>query len=83
MWEFLPVPWVKKGAWFFLEDSCKRLTAFQLHDTCLDIHGEILQVHGAGQCQGDSGKRRELNDAGSTHQGDCASIVVIVRKSVV
>lgn len=61
------------GVWFFLEASYKGLTAFQLHDTCLDVHGEILQVHGAGQCQGDSGKRRELNDAGVIDWGDCCS----------
>lgn len=51
-----------------------------MHDTCLDVHGEILQVHGAGQRQGDSGKRRESNDAGSTDQGSCASILVNYQK---
>lgn len=54
------------GAWFSREDSCKGLTAFQLHDTGLDVHREILQVHGAGQCQSDSRKRRELNDTEPT-----------------
>jgi hypothetical protein len=54
-----------------------------LHDTCLDVHGEILQVHGAGQCQGDSGKKGELNDAESTLREGWASILVTSRKSVV
>lgn len=65
-----------------LEDACKGLTALQLHDTRLDVHGEILQVHGAGQCQGDSGKRRESNVAGSTDQGSCTSILVTARNQL-
>lgn len=35
------------------------LTAFQLHDARLYVHGEVLQVHGAGQSQRDPGERRE------------------------
>ena len=77
-------PMGKGGSDFFkMEASCKGLTAFQLHNTRLDIHGEILQVHGAGQCQGDPGKRKELNDAGSTDQGSCASMLVTTSELVI
>lgn len=66
-----------KGNLALSEASCKALTAFQLHDACLDVHGEILQVHGAGQCQGDSEERKEFGDAASADQGSCASSLAI------
>ena len=31
------------------------LTALQLHDTSLNIHGEVFQVHWTGQSQSQSG----------------------------
>lgn len=35
------------------------LTALQLHDAGLHIHGEVLQIHGAGQDQSDSANQQE------------------------
>lgn len=80
MWEFLLGP-QGKGSLVLLEASCKGLTAFQLHNARLDVHGEILQVHGASQRQGDPGERKELNDAGPTDQGSFASPLVTAGKS--
>lgn len=37
-------------------DSLETLTALQLHGACLDVHGEVLEVHWAGQNEGEPGR---------------------------
>lgn len=55
-------------------DSPGTLTALQLHRAGLDVHGEVLEVHRAGQNQGQPGRdrKKEVTSAywGSTqHRG--------------
>ena len=40
-----------------------RLTAFKLHSAGLNVHGEILQVHRAGQDESQSETERETERA--------------------
>lgn len=46
-------------------DSLETLTALQLHRAGLDIHGEVLEVHWAGQNEGQPGRdsKKEVTSA--------------------
>lgn len=42
--------------------TLQTLTAFQLHCAGLDVHGEVLEVHWAGQNEGQSEQEQERSD---------------------
>lgn len=48
-----------------IPDLKDELTAFQLHCTCLAVHGEVFQIHGTGKGQCQPGKQEQQHHNGT------------------